>query len=89
MGKIYTPLSLVLGRLILKRRYLWIEWLSAPCRSSVGLPKLEPFLYFSSVSVRFEPSQALRIGQNYRLYRLKWPEIVLPAHMHEIASQPA
>ncbi|CAJ1394558.1 unnamed protein product [Effrenium voratum] len=28
MGKIYTPLSLVLGRLILHRRYLWIEWLS-------------------------------------------------------------
>lgn len=28
MGKIYTPLSLVLGRWILKRRYLWIEWLS-------------------------------------------------------------
>jgi len=28
MGKIYTPLSLVLGRIILKRRYLWIEWLS-------------------------------------------------------------
>ena len=28
MGKIYTPLSLVLGRWILKRKYLWIEWLS-------------------------------------------------------------
>jgi len=30
MGKIYTPLSLVLGRFMLRppRKYLWIEWLS-------------------------------------------------------------
>ncbi|CAE7711504.1 Pol [Symbiodinium sp. CCMP2592] len=28
MGKIYTPLAMVLGRLILKHSYAWIEWLS-------------------------------------------------------------
>lgn len=28
MGKIYTPLSLILGRLVMKRRYIWIEWMS-------------------------------------------------------------
>eukprot|EP00930_Biecheleria_cincta_P083620 TRINITY_DN73156_c0_g1_i1.p1 TRINITY_DN73156_c0_g1~~TRINITY_DN73156_c0_g1_i1.p1 ORF type:complete len:888 (+),score=147.01 TRINITY_DN73156_c0_g1_i1:80-2743(+) len=28
MGKIYTPLSLILGKLVMKRKYLWIEWMS-------------------------------------------------------------
>eukprot|EP00931_Biecheleriopsis_adriatica_P024805 TRINITY_DN15364_c0_g1_i2.p1 TRINITY_DN15364_c0_g1~~TRINITY_DN15364_c0_g1_i2.p1 ORF type:complete len:480 (-),score=58.75 TRINITY_DN15364_c0_g1_i2:193-1632(-) len=28
VGKIYTPMSLILGRLIMKKHFLWIEWLS-------------------------------------------------------------